>query len=209
MTSSKELQTRYQSGLLNTSTKSGRSQSQVNINDFYLTRLMSLRSEKQSDLANTSKIGFSPTLSKPKKTTEEKVGETLATIKAESRKENKFFNRLIGTMRSFFGSRPMFVRLFEKLDTAFEVQEKVRDAVACYKPDLGVLMQESVRTLYEVCLDMLSTTKKEIEIAGKLNELKLKVNTGKMNEMETQRASLQALLSNYEHLLWAKNTEVC
>jgi hypothetical protein len=208
MTSSKDLQTKYQSGILNSSIKSGRSQSQVNVNDFYLTRLMSLRNEKQTELLKSQNLGISSSISKPKKTKEQIIGEAITLTQADSRRENKFFNRLIGTMKAFYGSRQAFVTLFEKLDTAFEVQVKVRDQVACYKPELGVLMQESVRDLYEVSMELLSATKKEIDIAGKLNELKLKVNTEKMNEMETQRTSLQALLTNYEHLIWAKNTEV-
>jgi hypothetical protein len=198
----------YHSATQNTSVKSVRSQSQFNINDFYLTKLMNLRSEKQSELASPQKSYFSPNLSKPKRTTGQKISDTLSLTLTETRKDNKFFARLIGAMKEFYGSRQTFLNLFHKLDQAFEVQGKILDSIACYKPELGVLMDSSVKDLYECCIQLLSATKKEIDIAENLNEMKLRVNTQKMNEMETQRTSLQDLLSKYEHLIWAKNTEV-
>lgn len=193
---------------MNTSVRTVRSSSQYNINDFYLTKLMSLRSEKQAELAPKPKLMLSPTMSTSKKTTDQKASEALVAAQAESRRDNKFFNRLVGAMREFYGGRPTFLSLFHKLDAAFEMQAKLMDSVACYKPELGVMMESSVKDLYQCCLELLTATKKEIDHASSVNQLKLKVNTEKMNQLEVQRSSLETLLSNYEHLLWAKNTEV-
>lgn len=151
---------------------------------------------------------MSSPLSLPKKTPAQKYEESARVLQVESKLDNKFFNRLQGGVKEFYGARPKFLNLFHRFDSSFQMQGKIIDSVYCYKPELGVMMQNSVSTLYQTCIDMLVYTKKEIDIATMCNEQKLKVNTERMIKMETHNATLEDLLMKYEHLVGAKNTEV-
>jgi hypothetical protein len=195
------------SGMLNSSMKMCRSRSTFNINDFYLTNLLALKSDsKVAPAANKSQI-MSP-LSLPKKIPAQKYEEMAKALHVESRLNNRFFNRLVGAVKEFYEARPKFLNLFHKFDSAFQMQGKIIENVSGYKPELGVLMEESVSTLYQSCIDLLNFAKKEIDQSTLNNEQLLKVNTERMLKLESHKTTLEDLLMKYEHLVGAKNTEV-
>ena len=88
------------------------------------------------------------------------------------------------------------------------MQGKIIENVSGYKPELGVLIEESVSTLYQSCIDLLNFAKKEIDQSTLHNEQLLKVNTERMLKLESHKTKLEDLLMKYEHLVGAKNTEV-
>jgi gas vesicle protein len=187
--------------------KLSKSNSVVQINDFYLTNLMKMKKE----LSNFSvKPSFENSLfpeEGQKRTLKDKAGATIVRIRKEN-KENCFFQKLDVSEREFFQDKKQFMKLFKKMDGCFHELDHVILKVRCYKPELGLIVEDCASDLYSNTAQLLKLVMKQIETSVKENEDKMKENYELLAMSHKEKRNLMEMNEAFQQLMVVRNSEV-
>lgn len=187
--------------------KLNKSNSVVQINDFYLTNLMKMKKE----LSNYSvKPSFENSLfqeERHKTTVKDKASAAIVRIKKEN-KENKFFQNLEVAEREFFQDKKGFMKLFKKMDECFHELDHVVLKVRCYKPDLGLIIEDCSSDLYSNTTHLLMLVMKQIEMSVRENEDKMKENYELLARSHKEKRNLMEMNEAFQQMMIVRNSEV-